>query len=73
MDTHDMKTGYETLLGMHIKDITARGASCEIFPNDISFGKYEPNATNSFFKIYFSIFYSVYKIVLSQGSSRFLP
>ena len=45
MDTHDVKTGYENLVGMHIKDIPTRGASCEIFANDISFGKYEPNAT----------------------------
>ena len=71
MDTHDVKTGYENLVGMHIKDIRTRGAACEIFANDISFGKYEPNATNSFFNIYFSIFH-VYKIVLSQGSFRFL-
>ena len=66
------ETGYENLVGMHIKDIPTRGASCEIFANDISFGKYEPNSTNSFFNIYFFIFYSVYKIVLSQGSFRFL-
>ena len=41
MDTHDVKTGYENLVGMYIKDITTRGATCEISANDISFGKYE--------------------------------
>ena len=33
-----MKTGYENLVGLHIKDIPTRGDFCQMFANDISLG-----------------------------------
>ena len=56
MDTHDVKTGYENLAGMYIKDITTRGATCEIFANDISFGKYKQTVFLRFIFLSFIVY-----------------
>ena len=56
MDTHDVKTGYENLVGMYIKDITTRGATCEISATDISFGKYEQTVFLRFIFLAFIVY-----------------